>query len=141
MIRPPPRSTRTDTLFPYTTLFRSHLGCKPVRRVGLAPARSAHAAQGEGGNMEGIQEQGREKAPPAKMSGVAVDEQQAGLGRTAPTSRLDMAAINDDIVSLERMGDSRREPVRRGGNARKNGERQERRVGADRKHKRMNSSP
>src|SRR3546814_15190196 len=26
MIRPPPRSTRTDTLFPYTTLFRS----KPV---------------------------------------------------------------------------------------------------------------
>src|SRR3546814_3279396 len=28
MIRRPPRSTRTDTLFPYTTLFRS-----PVRRV------------------------------------------------------------------------------------------------------------
>src|SRR3546814_1424257 len=25
MIRPPPRSTRTDTLFPYTTLFRSEL--------------------------------------------------------------------------------------------------------------------
>src|SRR3546814_8943900 len=25
MIRPPPRSTRTDTLFPYTTLFRSQL--------------------------------------------------------------------------------------------------------------------
>src|SRR3546814_13187450 len=28
MIRRPPRSTRTDTLFPYTTLFRS-----PVRRL------------------------------------------------------------------------------------------------------------
>src|SRR3546814_19344021 len=26
MIRRPPRSTRTDTLFPYTTLFRSELG-------------------------------------------------------------------------------------------------------------------
>src|SRR3546814_9984497 len=26
MIRRPPRSTRTDTLFPYTTLFRSSLG-------------------------------------------------------------------------------------------------------------------
>src|SRR3546814_3958098 len=25
MIRRPPRSTRTDTLFPYTTLFRSHI--------------------------------------------------------------------------------------------------------------------
>src|SRR3546814_10893807 len=27
MIRRPPRSTRTDTLFPYTTLFRSGLYC------------------------------------------------------------------------------------------------------------------
>src|SRR3546814_2353618 len=27
MIRRPPRSTRTDTLFPYTTLFRSNLNC------------------------------------------------------------------------------------------------------------------
>src|SRR3546814_15568762 len=26
MIRRPPRSTRTDTLFPYTTLFRSNMG-------------------------------------------------------------------------------------------------------------------
>src|SRR3546814_4585916 len=34
MIRLPPRSTRTDSLFPYTTLFRSHLlspGYKPVQ--------------------------------------------------------------------------------------------------------------
>src|SRR3546814_7790785 len=30
MIRRPPRSTRTDTLFPYTTLFRSH---RPPRRA------------------------------------------------------------------------------------------------------------
>src|SRR3546814_7081911 len=27
MIRRPPRSTRTDTLFPYTTLFRSFITC------------------------------------------------------------------------------------------------------------------
>src|SRR3546814_4549133 len=33
MLRRPPRSTRTDTLFPYTTLFRSH---RPCRR-GCAP--------------------------------------------------------------------------------------------------------
>src|SRR3546814_6050991 len=32
MIRRPPRSTRTDTLFPYTTLFRS---LRPVFAVGL----------------------------------------------------------------------------------------------------------
>src|SRR3546814_11071618 len=30
MIRRPPRSTRTDTLFPYTTLFRSFDGVQPA---------------------------------------------------------------------------------------------------------------
>src|SRR3546814_4941227 len=38
MIRRPPRSTRTDTLFPYTTLFRSKqqiMGQKPTRRIKL----------------------------------------------------------------------------------------------------------
>src|SRR3546814_2513341 len=32
MIRLPPRSTRTDTLFPYTTLFRSNT-CRGYRRL------------------------------------------------------------------------------------------------------------
>src|SRR3546814_20828474 len=51
MIRRPPRSTRTDTLFPYTTLFRSAiafffanligLGCGPL----IAGALSDHMAQ------------------------------------------------------------------------------------------------
>src|SRR3546814_10071024 len=34
MIRRPPRSTRTDTLFPYTTLFRSRLTIDRLRFVG-----------------------------------------------------------------------------------------------------------
>src|SRR3546814_4549900 len=33
MIRRPPRSTRTDTLFPYTTLFRSERHCSNARSV------------------------------------------------------------------------------------------------------------
>src|SRR3546814_5969306 len=33
MIRRPPRSTRTDTLFPYTTLFRSLMGCHAIEMV------------------------------------------------------------------------------------------------------------
>src|SRR3546814_7825562 len=33
MIRRPPRSTRTDTLFPYTTLFRSILGKLPQHKL------------------------------------------------------------------------------------------------------------
>src|SRR3546814_16330016 len=32
MIRRPPRSTRTDTLFPYTTLFRSKFGDAAAQR-------------------------------------------------------------------------------------------------------------
>src|SRR3546814_651452 len=48
MIRRPPRSTRTDTLFPYTTLFRSILG-KAARAKGLIGAEEAAEALGEGG--------------------------------------------------------------------------------------------
>src|SRR3546814_11640752 len=49
MIRRPPRSTRTDTLFPYTTLFRSHIpftsfaGCG--RRRTPAPMGSIREAK------------------------------------------------------------------------------------------------
>src|SRR3546814_14166037 len=47
MIRRPPRSTRTDTLFPYTTLVRSPLG-RPLegraQRRWLAPAVAAGVA-------------------------------------------------------------------------------------------------
>src|SRR3546814_5694829 len=38
MIRRPPRSTRTDTLFPYTTLFRSIADRKDLRIVRPNPA-------------------------------------------------------------------------------------------------------
>src|SRR3546814_3934505 len=43
MIRRPPRSTRTDTLFPYTTLFRSNNSCGRIRRAGEARARCQRA--------------------------------------------------------------------------------------------------
>src|SRR3546814_6382325 len=56
MIRRPPRSTRTDTLFPYTTLFRSAV--LSIDAVMIAAMRydirarcasvSGHAAAGEG---------------------------------------------------------------------------------------------
>src|SRR3546814_5139343 len=42
MLRLPPISTRTDTLFPYTTLFRSHL-CAQQRHPA---ARAAHRRAG-----------------------------------------------------------------------------------------------
>src|SRR3546814_6439715 len=42
MIRRPPRSTRTDTLFPYTTLFRSARRIAPSR---LPALRQAHRSE------------------------------------------------------------------------------------------------
>src|SRR3546814_12830488 len=38
MSRRPPRSTRTDTLFPYTTLFRSPIGMAMLLALGFSPA-------------------------------------------------------------------------------------------------------
>src|SRR3546814_9285042 len=44
MIRRPPRSTRTDTLFPYTTLFRSHpKACASPTRTHI---RAMHVSRG-----------------------------------------------------------------------------------------------
>src|SRR3546814_9923753 len=43
MIRRPPRSTRTYTLFPYTTLFRSRLSAsaRPAKPMATPPSRSS----------------------------------------------------------------------------------------------------
>src|SRR3546814_1910886 len=50
MIRRPPRSTRTDTLFPYTTLFRSldHVGCRAEPMGQEDVARSAQDGESLG---------------------------------------------------------------------------------------------
>src|SRR3546814_13826849 len=46
MIRRPPRSTRTDTLFPYTTLFRSILQAVFAMGSVVAPATAAPFLEG-----------------------------------------------------------------------------------------------
>src|SRR3546814_1133385 len=54
MIRRPPRSTRTDTLFPYTTLFRSVKVLEvDVARKRIALTRRLDDAPGEGRPGEG----------------------------------------------------------------------------------------
>src|SRR3546814_2838275 len=60
MIRRPPRSTRTDTLFPYTTLFRSH----GHRQVPADPTGVAHP--------RALQQSGQLRAEP-RASGVEPD--------------------------------------------------------------------
>src|SRR3546814_3332599 len=53
MIRPPPRSTRTDTLFPYTTLFRSrHLALDSgVVEEHVDPPERTHGRLGVAGDV------------------------------------------------------------------------------------------
>src|SRR3546814_10361720 len=61
MIRRPPRSTRTDTLFPYTTLFRSEAGQRGHRDRRIAQI-----------------EFGQQRAPDRRAVGDAVDEEFRG---------------------------------------------------------------
>src|SRR3546814_12086255 len=75
MIRRPPRSTRTDTLFPYTTLFRSDVDGENLARAGDPRAlddRGADAAATEyrdarpGFDLRGVERRtdaGQDRAP------------------------------------------------------------------------------
>src|SRR3546814_2718848 len=64
MIRRPPRSTRTDTLFPYTTLCRSGRGgdlCPP-RRSGMRGVRPARRAAGRSRRRGGVDGAGQQRS-------------------------------------------------------------------------------
>src|SRR3546814_4956502 len=64
MIRRPPRSTRTDTLFPYTTLFRSKRYVKAHGRQRQQSHSDRQSRQGSGGPDVPERRQGR--AVPAR---------------------------------------------------------------------------
>src|SRR3546814_16761341 len=50
MSRRPPSSTRSDTLFPYTTLFRSHVRDHGIENLGGLDRRLHHGAKRENGD-------------------------------------------------------------------------------------------
>src|SRR3546814_6355833 len=68
MIRPPPRSTRTATLFPYTTLFRSLQAALPPRPAAAGQAQRQGRAAEEGIRAVGVHgvQTAREAARPAR---------------------------------------------------------------------------
>src|SRR3546814_12164527 len=83
MIRRPPRSTRTDTLFPYTTLFRSDAG----RLVGLV-ARAAEAG--------------------THVLRLAAEQRVDGVVDTAEVGRLDLhvvrrTGLGEQVYVLQRV--------------------------------------
>src|SRR3546814_8944419 len=88
MIRRPPRSTRTDTLFPYTTLFRSPDELRPqrraaddrrhraqLRREGALSARGGGRADGRGAARD------RTGDRPQVLGARLLRRQYAGGGR------------------------------------------------------------
>src|SRR3546814_15249493 len=84
MIRRPPRSTRTDTLFPYTTLFRSLNGAGASWRVSAlaaAPKGNATAAarHADSSRRRRAGKDGTDKATPRSGRAVAAGK-AAGRG-------------------------------------------------------------
>src|SRR3546814_19905940 len=89
MIRRPPRSTRTDTLFPYTTLFRSahhrHVLARPGERgIGGAIERPAARLRGrdppiEPGAVQAVElEAHAREARAAVIGGERSEERRVG---------------------------------------------------------------
>src|SRR3546814_17542782 len=115
MIRRPPRSTRTDTLFPYTTLFRSQLevGQHVARLANVARARN-ELLQGNrldhGCSPDGMKAQvtiTRPKSPKGSLHshseiGACPRDQAASAGRTdeaLDTGRSEERRVGKECVS------------------------------------------
>src|SRR3546814_13892504 len=99
MILRPPRSTRTDTLFPYTTLFRSVVGQSDLvlprhRRVGLDAGTLANLPLGEAhgdllfGPVNVLDRLRRDQDAAARQPASGVDDEVAHqLGRASCRER------------------------------------------------------
>src|SRR3546814_14990309 len=111
MRRRPPRSTRTDTLFPYTTLFRSVAGVAlfPIGGGGLA-AGVALALKSQGVRIVGAQVEGVDAMARALRGDHAPLEPVATLAdgvRVKHPGRLTQQLLGrllDDIVIVREIG-------------------------------------
>src|SRR3546814_4238852 len=97
MIRRPPRSTRTDTLFPYTTLFRSelhkqmHPSGRPLHLLLLCEALCDDLVDGR------FHEGGRDCF--AISSSLAIVRDHAGIGADIA---FELPQMLEEIASLDR---------------------------------------
>src|SRR3546814_6459064 len=87
MIRRPPRSTRTDTLLPYTTLFRSGRGAAEEDRS------RRHAQAGAGQGAAGV----RQAAP--DVADVGRSHRRAQLSRLAGRRAMEKAQRSEEHTS------------------------------------------
>src|SRR3546814_2665161 len=108
MILRPPRSTRTDTLFPYTTLFRSHRD-----RHGPSPSTSRRPHKRVSGRLRtgrrspvGLRTVLRRLMLPA-LAGLTLVATAGCADDVSPAARVDGVAIpNDELLDeVEQWGD------------------------------------
>src|SRR3546814_10138477 len=109
MVRRPPRSTRTDTLFPYTTLFRSVV----VRAAGLVLERPPRDAQARGEVVQLVQRVGHQVSPampaPERDCVVDVDRHRARSGAGSSARRVQCACPRGSTwMVIDDSGNSRR---------------------------------
>src|SRR3546814_17460871 len=88
MIRPPPRSTRTDTLFPYTTLFRS-----------LDLAMNVFAS----GDIELARQLLRQKTQVRELERKFIESHFERIGARRPDSMISSALHLDVLRDLKRI--------------------------------------
>src|SRR3546814_17383617 len=80
MIRRPPRSTRTDTLFPYTTLFRSAQLQEERPQLGESVARLSTVSFGDARHDTAAHERLKDTADPRQASFDQVETGSCRLG-------------------------------------------------------------
>src|SRR3546814_5932020 len=115
MIRRPPRSTRTDTLFPYTTLFRSRRRSRAVAR------RRRRCASFQGPSkpsamlllsMKGVSQERTSKAVMSKFIEQAKDVDQSHV-RDGPAWRFEQHGVRKEDGCRLRARDRHVDPVER----------------------------
>src|SRR3546814_17016770 len=90
MIRRPPRSTRTDTLFPYTTLFRSRSSATAAAAAGSAASSAARRALSVGSNSP---------LPLAGGVGGGLVSSEAASDTPSPSPRSEERRVGKECVS------------------------------------------
>src|SRR3546814_19202601 len=119
MIRRPPRSTRTDTLFPYTTLFRSlHAvdGAPDVVDIRHHEIHMIIAIGRTREDREAVVEAVREGTQESDLSRHMIRDQEIQLADERRFDRREIGDVENKVAKACDRGVARRDPVAQLGN-------------------------
>src|SRR3546814_10477884 len=102
MIRRPPRTTRNDKLFPYTTLFRSELGRDLLADLGRGVQRPG---EGDVADQGYVGARGRLTDLRCDHPGATGDDAGSALDRVIGQGDRDVGRVDQDDVGLDHVGE------------------------------------